>query len=138
MSGLVVDASVALKWVLREPDSHIAEALLQQPGLAAPEFLQLECANSLWVAARKRIITSDQAAFSFAKISAAPLEWHAIPALLAAAQGIAFEVDRTVYDCLYLALALSLDAQFITADTRFAAAAEAHPVYGARIRRLAP
>src|SRR5438128_1584381 len=41
---LVVDASVALKWVIDEEDSAAAMALLFGEPLAAPDFLAIECA----------------------------------------------------------------------------------------------
>lgn len=46
--SLVVDASVALKWVLDEEGRPAARALLlgNEP-LHAPDFLILECANIL-------------------------------------------------------------------------------------------
>jgi predicted nucleic acid-binding protein len=47
VSRFVIDASVAVKWVLAEPDSVQALAL-RQHDLAAPELLVAECANVLW------------------------------------------------------------------------------------------
>ncbi len=45
---LVIDASVALKWVIEEDDSAAAMALLLGEPLVAPDFLAIECANGLW------------------------------------------------------------------------------------------
>ena len=129
MTPLVIDASVALKWVLRESDSAIAEALLDRQDLIAPDFLQIECANSLWVAARKGLITADQAALGLGKIAAAPVAWRTIAPYAAPAHRIATEIDRTAYDCLYLAVAIAERGSFITADRRFANAAKAHSTY---------
>jgi predicted nucleic acid-binding protein len=44
----VVDASVALKWVIDEDGSEAAGALLLEEPLAAPDLLMVECANVLW------------------------------------------------------------------------------------------
>jgi predicted nucleic acid-binding protein len=43
---LVIDASVAVKWVVPEPESDRAEALLDHP-LVGPDLLFAECANVL-------------------------------------------------------------------------------------------
>lgn len=42
----VVDASVAVKWVLREPDRELAYDLFAH-ALLAPDLMLLECANAL-------------------------------------------------------------------------------------------
>ena len=45
----MVDASVALKWLVAEEDSAQANRLLQDDvRLYAPHFLELEIANALW------------------------------------------------------------------------------------------
>ncbi len=46
---LVIDASVAIKWVLAEPDSATAEALLTSGArLMAPDLLVTEVVNAAW------------------------------------------------------------------------------------------
>jgi hypothetical protein len=45
--SFVVDASVAIKWFVDEPDSAQAAVLLRH-SLAAPDLLAPECANILW------------------------------------------------------------------------------------------
>jgi predicted nucleic acid-binding protein len=60
--SLVVDASVALKWVLQEPDSHFAEALLRtEPDLLIPDFWLGEATNVLWLQVRRKLLTPDEA-----------------------------------------------------------------------------
>ena len=55
MASAIVDASVAVKWFLREPDSHLARAFgASATVMLAPEFLVLEVANAL----RKAVATS--------------------------------------------------------------------------------
>ena len=44
---VVVDASVALKWVIEEDGSEAAQALVVRHPLAAPDLLMIECANVL-------------------------------------------------------------------------------------------
>jgi predicted nucleic acid-binding protein len=132
----VIDASVGLKWVLTEPGSDRASALLADETLAAPELFWFECANVLWVKARRGQIASADARTALAAIAAAPVSVIPAQTLTSAAQTIAFELDQTVYDCLYLAAALSARKVLITADDAFAAAALAHPVYAASVRGL--
>jgi predicted nucleic acid-binding protein len=53
--ALVVDASVALKWVLQEPDNLLAEALLSSAEeLFVPELWLHQAANVLWVQVHRR------------------------------------------------------------------------------------
>lgn len=90
----------------------------------------------LWVKTRRGQITTADARAAFAAIAAAPVSVIPAPALAAAAQTIAFELDQTAYDCLYLAAALSARKILISADDAFIDAALAHPVYAASVRRL--
>lgn len=133
---VIVDASVALKWVLQEQDSDRAIALLASEALAAPDLFWAECANVLWVKARRGQIDRGDANAAFAAIDASPVSVIPARSLAAAAQAMAFELDQTVYDCLYLAAALASGGVFVTADEAFAKAALAHPVYAASVRLL--
>lgn len=133
---VIVDASVALKWVLEEDGSEVARVLVADEALAAPDLLFIECANVLWVKARRGNLSVADAKAAYAAIEATPI--RAIPAQLyaAAAQSIAFDLDQTPYDSLYLAVALAERAILVSADEAFIKAALAHPLYCASIRLL--
>ena len=133
---LIIDASVALKWVLAEDGSDRARGLLASETLAAPGLFWIECANVLWTKARRGHLTEADARGAFAAIDAAPVSAIAARGLAQAAQAIAFELDQTAYDSLYLATALAQRAVLVTADETFANAALAHPVYAASVRKL--
>lgn len=133
---VIVDACVALKWVLQEQDSDRAIALLASESLASPELFWAECASVLWKKARKQQIATADARAAFAAIDAAPVSVVAGRSLAAAAQAMAFELDQSAYDCLYLAAALAERCVFVTADEAFARAALAHPVYAGSVRVL--
>lgn len=51
---LVIDASVAIKWVVDEPGTTEALALRRKAKLIAPDLLIAECANILWKKARRK------------------------------------------------------------------------------------
>jgi len=57
---LVIDASVAIKWVLSEPDGDHAEVLLDH-GLAASDLLFAECANILRKDVRRGELIKEEA-----------------------------------------------------------------------------
>lgn len=119
MSTLVVDASVALKWVIEEEGSDAAADLAGQP-LIAPDLLWIECANALWVKARRGELEPTEAVDRLTTLAEAPVERAASEPLLGAALDLALRLDRTVYDCLYLALARDREATLVTFDRRFA------------------
>ena len=133
---IIVDASVALKWVIEEEGSEAARALVFSEALAAPDLLFIECANVLWVKARRSQIAPADAVSALAAIEATPIRSILSRRHAAAAQAIAFELDKTAYDSLYLAAALAEHAILVTADEAFARAATAHPVYRTSVELL--
>jgi predicted nucleic acid-binding protein len=135
MSVLVVDASVALKWVVEEEGSDAAAALASQP-LAAPTLLLEECANALWVKLRRGELTPSETVERWRALREAPVDLVPPEGLLDRALDLAIQLEQTVYDCLYLALAIRLDAPLVTADRRLAAASRRDPDLSGRVRLL--
>ena len=132
----VVDASVAIKWVIEEAGSDAARALVLGEPLLAPDFLLVECANILWKLVRRRLLSRDDGRAALAAIEAVPVQLMPAPVYVSAAQDIGLDLEETVYDSLYLAVALAERAVLVTADRRFAQAARRHGVYALSVRLL--
>lgn len=133
---VIVDASVALKWVLDEEGSDAAERLQLQETLATPDFLIVECANVLRTKARRGQLNPADARGALAAIRAVPIQLFMASEYAVAAQVLALEIDQTVYDCLYLAVALAQRAVLVTADRAFAEAVTRHGVHAHAVRLL--
>lgn len=120
-----VDASLAVKVVVTEPDSDKANDLFDQwatdgTQLIAPAFFDVETDSILRqkVALRKEL-TPEQAASPFAKLQALPIQQLSMPGQRQRAWEIAADLDfATLYDATYLALAELRGCEFWTADER--------------------
>jgi predicted nucleic acid-binding protein len=132
--SIVVDASVAVKWVLSETGSEAADALLDQD-LMAPVLWLAETANVLWRKARIGEITAEQASARLSELLTAPVASLPIEPHLEPALKLALEIGHPVYDCIYLALALHHRTHVVTADRRFASAANT-PARAGSVRLL--
>ena len=118
---LVVDASVAVKWLVEEEGSDSAEWLLEEGhDLHAPRLMASEVANALWSKAKRGEIERNYAGVLAAAISEMPVRWTDDEMVCADAVRLALAFDRPVYDCVYLALAHRISAVLVTADRRFA------------------
>lgn len=126
MSTVIVDASIVLKWVLQEPDSHIAEALLaewidKETIILAPALLVFELTNSLYRKARKGEITFEEVELSLRKIllTGLELDFSEDPNLSLKAVELAKRFDLpATYDSHYLALAQREGCELWTTDIK--------------------
>ena len=119
----VLDASVALKWVLPEPDSSKALSLRDDyrneiHDLIAPDTFAVEVAHALPRAERRGIILQSEAAQKLADVLATAPAFHPNIPLLPRATAISSDVRIGVYDCLYVALAEQEGCEMVTADMR--------------------
>lgn len=119
MKRVVVDASVAAKWFIPEAHSDEASRLLElEAGLFAPDLIGPEFSNIIWKKLRRAEITRPEADEIMKAFATLPLEIQPSAALLPAAFEIAAQLDRSVYDSLYLALAVAEKSILVTADSR--------------------
>jgi predicted nucleic acid-binding protein len=93
----VIDASVALEWVIEEDRSGAARELLLGEVLAAPVLMIVECANVLWAKQRRDTINRDLASAVLAAILAAPIDLLPAAGYIAGAQAIASDLDQTLF-----------------------------------------
>jgi predicted nucleic acid-binding protein len=128
MTTVVVDASVAAKWFLPEPNAEVALRLLDgRRRLVAPDLIGAEVGNIIWKLHARKLLAAAEAAEMIEHFLSMPLEIHDSAFLLAPALEIAIATRCTVYDSLYLALAVELDATVVTADQRWANALKPTP-----------
>ncbi|HET8612850.1 MAG TPA: type II toxin-antitoxin system VapC family toxin [Sphingomonas sp.] len=118
---MIVDASVALKWLVVEPDSGEALALLGRSDFAAPTLIHAEVGNAIWKKQRKGEFGPDPELLTLPDRLASIIETVDETPLLARALEIALELDHPIYDCIYLALAEDRGDRLVSADRRFLA-----------------
>ena len=119
MNTLVIDASIAVKWVVEEHGTPEALALRQKAKLIAPELLVAECANILWKKVKREELLKQEALLAARLLQGAEIELLSTRSLFEAATRMSIEIDHPAYDCLYLALAVEKECPFVTADERF-------------------
>jgi predicted nucleic acid-binding protein len=118
VTAQVIDASIAVKWVVEETGTGDALALRQSGRIIAPELLLAECANVLWKKVRRRELSKQEAILAARLLQSADIEIVSTRSLLESATSIAIELDHPAYDCVYIALAAVSDCRFVTADGR--------------------
>jgi len=131
LSLYVVDANVVAKWFVPEPLSDEAVRRLDdEHELASPDLLWPEVGNVVWKKSRAGQITPREASRIVAALDICPLTSFPSRLVLGGALEIAFGTGRSVYDSVYLALAVALECPLATADERLANA-----LVGSRLAR---
>lgn len=118
-TGLVIDASVAMKWVIEENGTAEALTVLKKAELSAPDLLIAECANILWKKVQRRELKREEALLAARLLERAEVELLPTRTLLEPALRMAIELGHPAYDCMYLSLAVANGRRFVTADERF-------------------
>lgn len=118
MSRTIIDASVAIKWVVKEDGTSEALALLEAGSLSAPDLLIPECTNILWKKVRRSEFEKDEAIMAARLLQRSDVEILPTRVLMEEALKISVALDHAAYDCIYLSLAFERDWRFVTADER--------------------
>jgi predicted nucleic acid-binding protein len=129
----VVDASVAVKWVLNEDRSAEANLLRSEDGLIAPSLIAVEIGSALWKAVRRGHV-SRLDALAALRTSLLPFsDLVAIEQLHLHAFPLALDLGHPIDDCFYLALAQRDGVPIVTADAAMITAARKAKV---EVRRI--
>ena len=126
MNACVIDASVAAKWFLPPSGETLtAEALRMlrdyaegRLRLSAPDLFWPELGNILWKAVRQGRISRESAEESIQSLEDRRIPTAPSLPLLKDAFALAAASGSTVYDAMYVALAIVSDVPLVTADER--------------------
>ena len=129
---LVVDASVVVPYFLPERFSQAASRWIAgADDVVAPDLLTVEAGNVLWKKARLGNVTAADAEEILGRIAdGAAVQLRPSNPLARVAWRLATELDHPIYDCFYLALAVTEEACLVTADRRFHQRVAAGPLAG--------
>jgi predicted nucleic acid-binding protein len=134
--SVVVDASVALKWLVAEADSAEALELRAGQDVRAPDLLLIECRNALLSHVRQKKLSHAAALQAEIDLGESGVEIVPSQPLLPHAFALALDLGKPIYDCIYLAAAIAADRVLITADARFVKAADRLVATKGRVRLL--
>lgn len=113
---IVVDASVAVQWVVPEASTGLSESLLDRLDLIAPELLLVEVANVFRKKLAGNLISAAQGVEGLEYVSRQIDVRSMSSKLIVRSFELAQLLNHPVYDCVYLALAEANDARFATHD----------------------
>ena len=116
MKEVVVDASVAVKWVIEEEHGDQALSLLWCDRRHAPDHWLAEAANALWPRVLDGELTAEDAEDRLGTLLGAPVVGSPIARLMPRAHAISVARRVTIYNSLYVALAEKLALPLVTAD----------------------
>lgn len=116
---MIVDASVAFKWMFVEEGSEAAQALLGRDDLRAPNLLLVELGNALWKKSMRGELGDRDAYAAQLSIVCSFVTTQSEAELIPRAIEMAIALEHAIYDCVYLAQAEYMADTLMTADRRF-------------------
>jgi predicted nucleic acid-binding protein len=137
VSVFVVDASLVIKWFIPEIHSAAAQRWLDAPhDYFAPDLLFSEAGNAVWKKVRRRELQEIDGRQLVTDLTRIAVQTVPTRSLVEDAMGLALAAGTTVYDAIYLALAVRLETAVITGDDRFAEQLAKHPLLLPHVRRV--
>ena len=127
MSRFVLDASIAGAWLLEDEDDPVANSVISRLATElalVPQLWHLEVRNTLVVAERRGRVGAAGLEDGLRRVGELPIRTDTEPDL-GTALALARRRRLTIYDALYLELALRADAPLATVDRALASAAVA-------------
>lgn len=117
---VVVDASVVVKWFVRE-DRHemAAELLTEDITRVAPELVVTEAGNAIWKKTRNREMTSAQAESAIREFAGYFGRLFPVGDLIFDAFDLSLRLEHPLMDCEYLALARHVGGILVSDDEKF-------------------
>jgi predicted nucleic acid-binding protein len=128
----IIDTSVVIKWYIPEALSAEAKLYLGK-GIDrhAPDYLPAEAASVVLKRVRTRDpdlrLTHDEGRMVLAALWTAPVQLHPSTLFIDPAFALAVQVGSSLYDGLFLALAIQLGGQLVTADEKLFKKVQAGP-----------
>lgn len=131
---VVVDASVAAKWFLRGEHETLREEAVRlfdrhtaaEVHLLVPDLFWAEMGNVFCKAIRRGRFSKEEANESIEGLRSRSLETISSESLLDLALTLALTFGRSLYDSLYVALAVKANSQLVTADEKLVNALGLH------------
>jgi predicted nucleic acid-binding protein len=117
---LIIDASVAFKWLIDEPGSEAAVEWIGKTSLLAPKLVISDVGNALSKRVRRSEIEGARAGEMLSNLISI-LDYVDEAPHMERALALSVALNHSVYDCVYLALAEALGEPLLTADQKFAA-----------------
>lgn len=119
MNNFVIDASLAIKWLLWEDGTEEAlEVLDRLHFFFAPDLFLMEIDSVLTKMVRKRELDAAEALVKYEQVRALPYRLISYRKIDRFAIQLATEFLITLYDATYLATAIDFDAVLYTADKK--------------------
>ena len=126
MKSLVVDASVAIKWMLASPNERLVPQAValherfvrRELEIAVPDLFWSEVANVVWKSIRTQSISRADGESALRALTQDDYLTVRCLGFMQSALDIAVKYGRSVYDGMYVALAMQTKTELITADEK--------------------